>query len=118
MQTLITEEARNSCELWLPAGSRNDRGQLVTLYTDDLFYSDPSLRSGVTGRSVFNPRLEQARCSTRAGSGPAKPPPDHFRNKWRASATGGRDTLIRHGIRGNVTARERAGQTAPNSPIC
>jgi hypothetical protein len=63
MQTLITEEARNSCELWLPAGSRNDRGQLVTLYTDDLFYSDPSLRSGVTGRSVFNPRLEQPRCS-------------------------------------------------------
>ena len=59
MQTLITEEARNCCELRLPAGSRNDRAQLVTLYTDDVFYSDPSLRSGVTGRSVFNPRLEQ-----------------------------------------------------------
>ena len=56
MQTLITEEARNCCELRLPAGSRNDR---VMLHMSDLFYSDPSLRSGVTGRSVFNPRLEQ-----------------------------------------------------------
>ena len=63
MQTLITEEARNCCELRLPAGSRNDRAQLVTLHTSDLFYSDPSLRSGVTGRSVFNPRLEQPRYS-------------------------------------------------------
>ena len=56
MQTLITEKPRNACELRLPAGSRNDR---VTLHTSDLFYSDPSLRSEVTGRNVFNCRLEQ-----------------------------------------------------------
>ena len=56
MQTLITEEARSACELRLPAGSRNDR---VTLHTSDLFYSDPSLRSGVTGRNVFNRCCEQ-----------------------------------------------------------
>ncbi len=56
MQTLITEEARSACELRLPAGSRNDR---VTLHTSDLFYSDPSLRSEVTGRNVFNCCLEQ-----------------------------------------------------------
>jgi hypothetical protein len=59
MQTLIIEEARTSCELRLPAGSRNHRAQLVILDTDDLFYSDPSLRSGVTGRNVFNRCLEQ-----------------------------------------------------------
>ena len=59
MQTLTTEEACNACELRLPAGSRNHRAQLVMLDTDDVFYSDPSLRSGVTGRNVFNRRLEQ-----------------------------------------------------------
>ena len=59
MQTLITEEACNACELRLPAGSRNHRAQLVILDTDDLFYSDPSLRSGVTGRNVFNRCREQ-----------------------------------------------------------
>jgi len=56
MQTLITEKPRNACELRLPAGSRNDR---VTLHTSDLFYSDPSLRSEVTGGNVFNCCLEQ-----------------------------------------------------------
>ena len=56
MQTLITEKPRNACELRLPAGSRNDR---VTLHTSDLFYSDPSLRSEVNGRNVFNCCLEQ-----------------------------------------------------------
>ena len=56
MRTLITEEARSACELPLPAGSRNDR---VTLHTSDLFYSDPSLRSEVNGRNVFNCCLEQ-----------------------------------------------------------
>jgi len=56
MQMLITEEARNACELRLPAGSRNDR---VTLHTSDLLYSDPSLRSEVTGGNVFNCCLEQ-----------------------------------------------------------
>jgi hypothetical protein len=59
MQTLITEEARNSCELRLPAGNHNDRAQPVTPYTDDVFYSDPSLRKRVTGRNVFNRCLEQ-----------------------------------------------------------
>ena len=59
MQTLMTEEACNACELRLPAGSRNDRAQLVTLHTSDLFYSDPSLRRQVTGRNVFNCCLEQ-----------------------------------------------------------
>ena len=59
MQTLIIEAASNCCELRLPAGTRNDRAQPATLHTDDLFYSGSSLRSGVTGRNVFNRCLEQ-----------------------------------------------------------
>ena len=59
MQTLIIEAARSSCELRLPAGNRNDRAQPVTLHTDEVFYSGPCLRSGVTGRNVFNRCLEQ-----------------------------------------------------------
>src|ERR1700730_9580319 len=39
MQTLITEGARNACEHRLPPGSRTDRARLVTLYTDEQFYS-------------------------------------------------------------------------------
>jgi hypothetical protein len=41
MQTLITEGARSSCEHRLPAGSRADHAQLVTLYTDEQFFSTP-----------------------------------------------------------------------------
>ena len=68
MQTLIIEAASNCCELRLPAGIRNDRAQPVTLHTDDLFYSGSSLRSGVTGRNVFNRCLEQPpRISSGAG---------------------------------------------------
>ena len=59
MQTLIIEEARNSCELRLPAGTRNDRAQPVTLHTNDVFCSGPSLRSRVTGTNVYNRCLEQ-----------------------------------------------------------
>ena len=59
MQTLTTEKARGAYGLRLAAGSRNDRAQLVTLHTSDLFYSDPFLRSEVTGRNVFNCCLEQ-----------------------------------------------------------
>src|SRR5450631_294633 len=47
MRTLTTEEARNSCEPRLPAGSCADHARLVTLYTDDQLFSDPSLRRGV-----------------------------------------------------------------------
>src|SRR5712675_1345634 len=81
----------------LPVGSRNDRAQLVTLYTNDLFYSDPSLRREVTGRNVSNCCLEQ--------------PPKSV------SVPVGHNTVIRHAICADG-ATKRAGQTAPNSPIC
>src|SRR5450631_2942011 len=57
MQTLTIEEAGNS-EPRLPAGSRADHARLVTLYTDDQLFSDPSLRRGVIGRNAFNRRLD------------------------------------------------------------
>ena len=59
MQTPIIEEARNSCELRLPAGNRNDRAEPVTLHTDDMSYSAPSLRKRATGTNVFDRCLEQ-----------------------------------------------------------
>ena len=63
MQTLTTEEARNSCEPRLPAWTSSGPARLVPFHTNDLFYSGPSVRSGVTGRNLFIRRLEQPRCS-------------------------------------------------------
>jgi hypothetical protein len=88
MQTLITEEAHNSCELRLPAGNRNDRAQLVMLYTDDVFYSAPSLRKGVTGTNVFDrcleqpPRISPGAGRARYGNSARYPCQLHDRARW------------------------------------
>ena len=47
---LNQEEARRFAERWLPAWSGNRPQLLVSFYTDDVFYSDPAVPSGVRGR--------------------------------------------------------------------
>jgi hypothetical protein len=59
MQTPTTEEARNTCGLRLPVWTGNDLAWLVPFHPDDLFFSDPSPRTGVTESNAYNRCLEQ-----------------------------------------------------------
>lgn len=47
---LSAEEAKEFAERWLPAWSGNDPEGLAAFYTEDVFYSDPAIPDGVSGK--------------------------------------------------------------------
>jgi hypothetical protein len=47
---MTAEEAEAFAGRWLPAWTGNDPARLAAFYTDDAFYSDPAIPSGVRGR--------------------------------------------------------------------
>jgi len=49
VQAFTAEGVRNFCERRLAAWTGNDPSRLASFYTDDPFYSDPSIRQGVSG---------------------------------------------------------------------
>jgi ketosteroid isomerase-like protein len=53
MQSMTPAEAREFAARWLPAWTGNDPLRLASFYTEDLFYSDPTLPDGVTGKKDF-----------------------------------------------------------------
>jgi hypothetical protein len=53
MQSMAPEEARRFAATWLPAWTKNDPKKLASFYTDDLFYSDPTIPEGVVGKAAF-----------------------------------------------------------------
>jgi SnoaL-like domain len=53
MWSMTPDEARQFAAKWLPAWTGNDPARLASFYTDDLFYSDPTLPGGVTGKQDF-----------------------------------------------------------------
>ena len=53
MNALSPDEAREFASRWLPLWTGNRPEELATLYTNDLFYSDPVLREGLRGREAF-----------------------------------------------------------------
>jgi hypothetical protein len=53
MRSMTPDEARRFAARWLPAWSGNDPRKLASFYTDDLFYSDPTIPEGVTGKESF-----------------------------------------------------------------
>ena len=50
---MTPDEAREFAARWLPAWSGNNPERLASFYTKDLFYSDPTLPDGVTGKTNF-----------------------------------------------------------------
>jgi hypothetical protein len=85
---LGAEDARAFAERWLPAWTGNRPELLVSFYSDDAFYSDPAIPTGVRGREallayfrkllVRNPHWVW----THRGSIPLR---DGFLNLWHAS---------------------------------
>ena len=53
MRSMTQDEARRFAERWLPAWTGNNPLKLASFYTDDLFYSDPTLPDGVIGKEAF-----------------------------------------------------------------
>lgn len=53
VQAYSVEEAKAFAEKWLPAWSGNNPELLASFYTDDAFYSDPSIPEGVKGKKAL-----------------------------------------------------------------
>jgi hypothetical protein len=101
MRSITPDEAREFAARWLPAWSGNEPLRLASFYTDDLFYSDPTLPNGVTGKKDFiryllkllanNPNWVWTQES-------AVPLQDGFLNKWRLDAPVGDQVITCRGV--------------------
>jgi hypothetical protein len=96
MKYLTASEARAFAGKWLPAWSGNNPELLASFYSDDAFYLDPGVPSGVRGKPALlayfhkllgrNPRWVWSQLE-------GIPLEDGFLNKWRAMIPVGSKTL-------------------------
>jgi len=108
------ERARTFAETWLPAWNGNRPERLASFYTDDAYYADPAIPSGVRGRAALltyftkllshNPNWVW----THRGSIPIQ---DGFLNKWHASIPAGSVTIEVDGV---CTVQIRDGRIYSN----
>lgn len=87
MKHLTASEARAFADEWLPAWSGNNPELLASFYSDDAFYLDPAIPSGVRGKPAllayfhkllgYNPKWVWSHLE-------GIPLEDGFLNKWRA----------------------------------
>src|SRR5579871_5263336 len=101
MRSMTQDEARQFAERWLPAWTGNNPVKLASFYTDDLFYSDPTLPEGVVGKEAFIRYLSKL-----LGNNPdwvwthetAIPMQDGFLNRWRMDAPVGNRMITCRGV--------------------
>ena len=90
------EEAKEFADRWLPAWTGNNPERLAAFYTEDAFYSDPAIPSGIKGRdellAYFTKLLAQNPDWIWSHSG-SIPIAQGFLNFWHASIPVG-DRLI------------------------
>jgi hypothetical protein len=95
------DEAKAFASEWLPAWTGNDPPRLAAFYTDDIFYSDPSIPDGLSGKSALIQYLSKLLANnpdwtwTHTGSLPLE---DGFLNKWRLDAPVGDRVIICQGV--------------------
>jgi hypothetical protein len=101
MQSMTPTEARQFAARWLPAWTGNEPLKLAAFYTDDLFYSDPTLPDGLRGKENFIRYLSKLLANnpswvwTHESGVPLQ---DGFLNKWRLDAPVGDQLVICHGV--------------------
>jgi SnoaL-like domain len=101
MHWLTEEEARAFCAKWLPAWTGNDPNRLLAFYTDDVFYSDPTIPDGVSGKAALRRYFEKL-----LGNNPnwvwahevGVPLQDGFLNKWRVTVPVGDRVVLCRGV--------------------
>jgi hypothetical protein len=89
MPVMTPGEAGEFAARWLPAWTGNDPLRLASFYTHDLFYSDPTLPNGVTGKDAFIRYLSKLLANNPDWvwtHDSAIPLEDGFLNKWRLAA--------------------------------
>jgi hypothetical protein len=87
MRYLTAEQAKRFASEWLPAWTGNKPKNLVSFYSDDVFYSDPAVPEGVKGKAAlldyftkllaYNPDWVWTQVE-------GIPLEDGFLNKWKA----------------------------------
>jgi hypothetical protein len=110
---ITADEARAFAADWLPAWTGNDPEHLASFYTDDVFYLDPSVPAGISGKPAFIAYMRKL-----LGNNPdwvwrqteAIPMAGGFVNRWRADIPVGSQTVVCHGVclvflRGNQIER-------------
>jgi len=96
-----SEQARAFAERWLPAWSGNRPEYLVSFYTDDAYYADPAIPSGIRGRAELFSYFAKLLARnpdwvwTHRGSIPVE---DGFLNRWHASIPAGARTIEVEGV--------------------
>ena len=85
---LSEAEAKEFAARWLPAWSGNDPERLAAFYSDDVFYSDPAVPGGVSGKkellAYFRALLARFPEWVWTNTG-ATPMEDGFLNHWHAT---------------------------------
>jgi hypothetical protein len=98
---MTATEARAFADRWLPAWTGNDPQRLAAFYSEDVFYSDPAIPSGVRGRDAlvaYFRRLLARNPSwvwTHRGSIPIA---DGFLNFWHASIPVAEHSVVAEGV--------------------
>ncbi len=98
---MTREQARRFAASWLPAWTGNDPKKLAAFYTDDLFYSDPTLPNGVEGKPAFLRYLSKLLANNPAWvwtQEDAIPMQGGFLNKWKLEAPVGNGIITCHGV--------------------
>jgi hypothetical protein len=101
MQSMTPDEARQFAARWLPAWTGNDPLKLASFYTDDLFYSDPTLPGGLTGKEDFIRYLSRLLANNPDWvwiHDSSIPLHDGFLNKWRLEAPVGDRVVTCRGV--------------------
>ena len=100
-QGLDAAEARAFAERWLPAWTGNDPERLAAFYTEDAFYCDPAIPSGVRGRGALVAYFRKllARNPSWVWTHRSSIPIAHgFLNFWHASIPVGSATVEADGV--------------------
>ena len=95
------EQAHRFAEVWLPAWTGNDPRKLASFYTDDLFYSDPTVPNGIEGKPAFLNYLSKLLANNPAWAWTqedAVPLEGGFLNKWKLDAPVGDQIVNCRGV--------------------
>lgn len=109
MEYFGVEGARLFCERWLPAWTGNDPDGLLSFYTEDAFYLDPTVPGGLQGHAqlrAYFAKLLRANPNWVWRHREGIPLKDGFLNKWTAHIPVGPDTIVCEGV---CSVQMRAG---------
>ena len=101
MRSMAPDQARLFAASWLPAWTGNDPRKLASFYTDDLFYSDPTVPDGLRGKEAFIRYLSKLLANnpdwvwTHESAIPLE---NGFLNKWRLDAPVGDKIITCRGV--------------------